>query len=194
MTVQPPQDQQAPASGGTRQRALIVLLLIVAVVALLFTLLMGGEEEPSETGTPRPRPTTARSPSPEPTEDDLPPESSTDFSGRDPFQPLVTAVEPVGPGTDPGVVPTETPTGTVGGTDGDGDGAPDEVRRVGLLDVFSEDGERMATVDVDGDQYTVAEGETFAGSFRLLDLTRDCGTFVYGDERFTLCIGQEVNK
>lgn len=190
MTVEPPQDQQTPATGGARQRALIVLLLIVAVVALLFTMLMGGEEDPDDgTATPRPRPTATRSPSPEP-DDDIPPESSTDFSGRDPFQPLVTAIEP---GT-PGVEPTETPTGTVGGTDGDGDGAPDEVRRVGLLDVFTEDGERVATVDVDGDQYTVREGETFAESFRLLDLTRDCGTFVFGDERFTLCIGQEVNK
>lgn len=193
MTVEQPQADQATERVrklGARERAMIVVLIIVAVIALLFMVLMGGGDDGTETPRAVPRPTFTPSASPEPTEDDLPPETSDDLGGRDPFQPLVSAEDV----SEPGVTPTSTPTGTIGGRDTDGDGAPEEPRRVGLLDVFSEDGERMATVDVDGDQYTVREGETFADSFRLLDLTRDCGTFVFGDERFTLCIGQEVNK
>ena len=89
----------------------------------------------------------------------------------------------------PGPAPTPTPGSTARPSDGDG-----ETKRVTLLDIFTSDGERMATVEVDGQEFTVAEGDMFADNFRAIELTKRCGTFVFGDERFTLCIGQEVLK
>jgi hypothetical protein len=49
-------------------------------------------------------------------------------------------------------------------------------------------------VTVNGRSYDVAEGETFAQRFRLLDLTGECGTFLFGDSRFVLCEGDEIRK
>jgi hypothetical protein len=63
-----------------------------------------------------------------------------------------------------------------------------------LLDVFTQDGERMAVIEVDDEEFTVVEGDTVNGNLQVLDLTKRCGTFLFGDERFTLCLGQEVRK
>ncbi|HEX9712549.1 MAG TPA: hypothetical protein VGB52_08380 [Actinomycetota bacterium] len=175
---------------GSRERALLILLGIVALLALVFVFLInaGDGDDIADAPTPAPGPTVTESPDePAPT---TPPVTDDLFEGRDPFQPLVVVGPGDGtPGPDDGNGgPTPTPTSTARpGDDGDS-------RRVVLLDIFTSDGERRATVQVDGQEFTVVEGETFADNFRLLDLAQDCGTFVFGDERFTLCIGQEVQK
>lgn len=173
-----------------RERTMLIVLGVVGVLGLAFlllTVLGGGEEEDATIEPPRaPRATATPTPTETP-----PPETDEAFEGRDPFQPLVV---PAGPAGDESPPPGETGGPTDGG-DANGDGVSDgESRRVTLLDIFEDDGDLMATVEVGGDQFTVAEGETFAESFRLLDLTEECGQFVFGDERFTLCIGQEVRK
>jgi len=179
---------------GSREKALVILLVIVAALAGVFLLLVnrGGDEDgalaptrtPTATATATPAPTAE--PTAEPTPDDgVPPLTSDGFEGRDPFQPLLV-VDGDGDG---GPGPTPTPTGTARPTDGDG-----ETKTVALLDIFTADGERMATVEVDGQEFTVVEGDVFADNFRVIELTKRCGTFVFGDERFTLCIGQEVRK
>ena len=57
-----------------------------------------------------------------------------------------------------------------------------------LLDIFPSGGGEVAQVEVDGKVYTCREGETFAeGQFELVSIDGDCATFLFGDERFTLC-------
>lgn len=190
---------------GSRERSLLILLGIVAVLALVFVFLVnsGGDDEIAEIPDPTPRPTATETP--DEVVPTVPPITNDQFDGRDPFQPLVVAGADGGggdPGTDPG-----SGGGGSGDGNGDGGGGPGpqptstarpsdggDSRRVTLLDIFTAGGERRATVQVDGEEFTVAEGDTFADNFRLLDLTSDCGSFVFGDERFTLCIGQEVQK
>jgi hypothetical protein len=161
-----------------REKTMLMALGVIAIAALGFMFLAGGSDEPItvDDGTQPPRPA-SESPRPE-----RPPITDGGFEGRDPFEPLVTA--------DAGA----QPPGDTGRPGGDGNGGAQEGQRVQLLDIYVSEGTRFATVDVNGREYTVTEGETFAGNFRLLSLRRRCGTFVFGDERFTLCIGQEVQK
>lgn len=198
MTVSGP--SEATPRLGSREKALLLLLGIVAVLAVAFMLLvnLGGDDEDQAlpTFTPTPRPTATETAEP----DGVPPITPDGFEGRDPFQPLVVVGDGGGNGDVDGNGgvdgngngnggPAPAPTSTARPADGDG-----ETRTVTLLDIFTQDGERMATVSVDGQEFTVTEGETFADNFRLIELTEECGTFVFGDEQFTLCIGQEVRK
>ena len=111
------------------------------------------------------------------------------------------------PGTDPG---TE-----LGGNDepaGDGDppeggdtttttappGPPArQPDRVSLLEVFRDPGGQLvASMRVNDTTHQVAEGDEFATSYRVLDLdgTTRCGQFLFGDDRFGLCEGDETLK
>lgn len=169
-----------------RERALIILFGIIAVLAVVYVLfLSGGGEEPEAFPTPgrtsTPRATT--SPTVAPTASPTgAPESFDFFEGKDPFRPLVTAG-----GVDATPTPGASP-GPTGGPTGDGG------QRVTLVSISGSGSNRVATVLVDGQEYQVGAGDTFAGSYRVKSLTADCGTFVFGDEQFTLCEGQEVFK
>jgi hypothetical protein len=170
---------------GPRERAIAIILGIIVLLAVVFLLLSGGGEEeipgagsnPVVRGTPSP--TAVATP---------PPETGQAFEGKDPFQPIVVA-EPTPTGTES---PTPTPTGSQTGVNGGGTTNP--AMTVTLLDIRKQDGELVATVEVEDKQYNVSEGDTFAGNFRVISLSSSCGTFVFGDERFSLCIGQEVHK
>ena len=167
-----------------RERALIILFGVIALLAVVYLLfLSGGGEEPeafpTSPSTSAPRPTVSPTPTASPTGV---PESFEVFEGKDPFRPLVSA-GPIGgtpaPGGSPG--PTGGPTGSGG-------------QRVTLVSISGSGENRVAVVIVDGTEYEVSEGETFAGSYRVKSLTAECGTFVFGDEQFTHCEGQEVFK
>ena len=82
------------------------------------------------------------------------------------------------------------------GSDGNGDGSANVGgTTVTLVDVFTDDdGERKATVTVNGTGYTVGEGQTFGRRFRLLDISGSCSTMLFGDSRFTLCEGERIQK
>lgn len=172
---------------GPRERALLIILGIVAALALVFLLfLRGGDETPQGGGEPfvpgARTPTPAASPAPS-----APPDTTEVFEGKDPFKPLIEAGAP-GDGNGGGT-PTGGATPTPGAT-----GGPRNGTRVELVDIFMQDGVRFASVKVGDEFHNVKEGDTFAGSYRVVSLTDECGTFVLGDERFTLCIGQEVFK
>lgn len=170
-----------------RERALIILFGIIAILAVVYLVfLSGGGEEPEAFPTPRgtSTPRTTATPTVAPTSSPTgPPETIDFFEGKDPFRPLVTAGGGIGgtptPGASPG--PSGGPTGG-------------DAQRVTLVSISGSGANRIATVIVDGQEYEVSEGETFAGSYRVKSLTADCGTFVFGDEQFTLCEGQEVFK
>jgi hypothetical protein len=168
---------------GPRERALAIILGVVGLLAVLFVLLSGGGGETPSVTPHRPR----TSPTPS-TAQTSPPETGQAFEGKDPFQPLVVPA----PATSGSQAPAPTPTGSeTGVTGGSNTGSATTVT---LVDIRKLDGVLKATVNVDGKDYTVAEGATFAGNFKLISLNSSCGTFVFGDERFSLCIGQEVQK
>ena len=69
--------------------------------------------------------------------------------------------------------------------------------RVSLLEVFTDQAGRVvASVRVNDVTHQVGESDEFATSYRVLDLnvqTR-CGDFLFGDDRFGLCEGDETLK
>jgi hypothetical protein len=61
-----------------------------------------------------------------------------------------------------------------------------------LLDIFQRDGATRVQVEVDGTVFDVGIGEQFAGGrFELRSVADSCATFLFGDERFTLCISPQ---
>ena len=171
-----------------RERALIIIVGIIALLAIIYLLFLGGGDEApitAPTFAPRPGATATATPTPGAT---APPETFEVFEGKDPFRPLVTDTAAGGGGGGGGLAPspgaTEQPSS--GGTSGS--------QRVTLIDISGSGANRTATVEVNSTEYQVKEGDTFAESYRVKDLTSTCGTFVFGDEQFTLCVGQEVLK
>jgi hypothetical protein len=184
---------------GPRDRALVIVVGILVVLVVAFLLLSGGGGTIEGVTSP---PVTVRSPSPS-ANATSPPETGQSFEGKDPFQPLVVSA-PGGStgGTTGGTTggstggstgnPAPTPTGSITGVNGGNSGTPSTT--VTLIDIRKVSGKLVATVDVDGKDYNAGVGQTFAQNFRVLSLNTSCGTFVFGDERFSLCKGQEINK
>ena len=81
----------------------------------------------------------------------------------------------------------------LGGTD-TGQTAPPAVtsaeRQVALVGISG----GTAKVTVDGNAYTVSEGETFATDYRATDINSECASFESGTTSFTLCEGEAVLK
>lgn len=102
----------------------------------------------------------------------------------------------IGGGTDPGTAdpgtsdPGATPTSQPGPP-------PRQPDRVGMIELYtSPEGARFARVRVNDTLHEVREGADFAVSYRLLDvdLGRRCAQLLFGDDRFTLCEGEETLK
>lgn len=174
-------------------------------------------EQPTEpSATPSP-------PLEEPTQgEELPIETFEVFLSRDPFQPIrpetggadggaaatTTTTTTTGGATTTttgdattGAETTGGPGPTLGEDDEDGNGDGDggdreqvEGREVVLIDVFVEDGEERAVVQVDGQAFEVGEGDEFADNFRVLTIDPPCVTLLFGDDAFTLCEGERVLK
>lgn len=100
----------------------------------------------------------------------------------------------------PGTSPTPSPSGTPGSSPAPVDGCRqgEEVtcqgREVVLVDIYEAGGQDVVRVSVDGTLHDVTEGQTFAGSFRVLDVAPPCATFLFGDDAFTLCEGEGTLK
>jgi hypothetical protein len=154
---------------------------------LLFSVLGGGEEEFPPIPDTQP-PTSSPTPSP----GGGPPIQS--FTGRDPFS-VPPALSPSPPPTTPG--PSGSPSGSPIGTPSPttpGNGSSQNVggSTVVLLDIFERDGATRVQVEVDGTVFDVGIGEQFAGGrFELRSVADSCATFLFGDERFTLCISPQ---
>ncbi|MDH3260136.1 MAG: hypothetical protein OEM81_15200 [Acidimicrobiia bacterium] len=96
---------------------------------------------------------------------------------RDPFRPLITE--------------DSAPGGTGTGTD---NGFEPSGIRVTLVEIRDVSGVLRATVKVDGTDYDVGVGDTFAGDFKVVSLDADSGVFLFGDNAFELAEGQEILK
>lgn len=95
---------------------------------------------------------------------------------RDPFRPLITESSQTGTGGGGGG--TYEPSGT----------------RITLVEITEVGGVRRATVTVDSTTYDVGVGDTFADRYMVVSLDADGGVFLYGDNAFTLKVGQEILK
>ena len=137
------------------------------------------------------------------------PETFEVFTARDPFQQLVVddaipaSAEPgEGDGDGDGDGDDADGDGDSDGSedddDSDDDGEPSDVEvdgtTVRLEEVFGGDDGDRAQVTVNARGYDVAEGDDFASRFRLLELSDQCATLLYGDQRFTLCEGETIRK
>jgi hypothetical protein len=126
------------------------------------------------------------------------------FSSKNPFIPLAgdqsgggagtggtTATTTGGTtGTSPGTGGTATTTPVTGGVE------PEPAQRIALLDVFTEGGEVRANVRVGTTVYKVGVGDEFATRYKVLSLSAsdECGRFLFGDDAFRLCRGQQTTK
>jgi hypothetical protein len=181
------------------RRRLLRAVVPVALVAL--TACIGGGGDGDEAAVIQPEaqvtPTTAP-PTTAPSGDQ---ETFEFISDKNPFTPLAG---PGTGGTGTGGTPTTSPTGgtgtggtpTTSPTGGTGDVEPEVAQRVALLDVFSEGGEVKANVRVNTTVHTVGVGDTFADRYKVLSLSLadECGRFLFGDDAFRLCRGQQVTK
>jgi hypothetical protein len=131
-----------------------------------------------------------------------PPETFEVFESKDPFRPLIVEQTAAAGGT------ANAATGAGGGTSSNANGggtatgstgaggapAPSGGQRVTLLDVLDEGGTTKAQVKVGSTVYKVASGEVFADNFKVVSISGNCVTLLHGDDKFTLCEGEEVIK
>ena len=187
-------DKRTLKYGGIAVGALLVVFL---GSKLLFG--GGGAEEPI-TGSVR-QPTATPTPSVTKT-----PTPVAQFGGRDPFSTppefLVGGTSSSSGGSSSSGTSSAGGSSTSPGGGGSSSGGPPPSQPGGgssanlgghtvvLLDAFSRNGVGHAQVEIDGVVYTVAVGEKFGpgNRFELRSVSGNCGTFVFGDERFSLCI------
>jgi hypothetical protein len=165
----------------------------VLLAGFLVFSILGGGEEPFPPIPETPPVQTSPTPPPE-----GPPIQN--FTGRDPFS-VPPALSPSpSPTVSPGGGTTTTPPPGGGGTQTPSPTAPGggSSQNVGgstvvLLDIFQRDGVTHAQVEVDGQVFDVVVGETFGPNdqFELSSVAGNCATFLFGDQRFTLCISAQ---
>jgi len=188
-------------------RSMIVILGIggFLVVVLLFINLTKGDD--SSTSTPPVSTTAAGTITPgaggvtttttAPGEPTIPSGEFDVFATRNPFEPVVQ-IDTGGSSTGTTTGGTTTPEapadgGTSSGATTAGQ-APEAGTSVAVIDVFEQGGTTVARVQVGSTVYTVAAGETFAGSYKLVAVSGTCGQFLFGDSPFSLCEGEQVIK
>ena len=113
------------------------------------------------------------------------------FATKNPFTPLASQASAEGS-------PTTTVAGgsATSGRNGAA-GASSAGVHVALLDVLTDGDHVAARVRVDDTVFEkLAVGQTFAGNLKVISLSQssECGSFLYGDDQFRLCKGQEVVK
>lgn len=199
---------------ATRSRLPVILALGAAAVLLILVLVSltggGGDDEESATTTTQPTETTTTTTAAG-SGGAAPTETFEVFATKNPFLPLrttgtgtagatgtsgTTGGATTGTGTSTGTSGGTGTTGTSTGTGGTGTVEPRRSDRVALLDVFVEDGEVVANVRVNDTVHKVGEGDTFATSYTVLSLSQadGCGRFMFGDDTFRLCEGEETLK
>ena len=195
---------------GGQQRALVIAAAGGVLLLLFFFLILpnlfggggGGGGTAIQPPLARPSVTTTTRPSSAGT-----PESFEVFNTKNPFIPLVgpaggggatTASTVAGGGTTGGGTTgggTSATTVAGGGAAGGSATAPRQSQRVALLNVYTKNGKTVADVRVNDTVYTaLVPGQTFATNYKVVSLSGKCGTFLFGDERFQLCEGEEVLK
>ncbi len=120
------------------------------------------------------------------------------FTTKNPFRSLVPTdvAEGATAGGSSGESGATTETTVVGGASGT-DTAPAVQQRISLVDVYvGDDGATVASVRVNDVVHNAAVGQRFATNYQVVSVSTStgCGQFLYGDEQFQLCRGQELVK
>ena len=199
--------QEQVTSGGPRQLVLVAALagvLLLAVGLLVVRPLLGGSGQ----GQAPPAVTVAGAAPATTTPQLIAPSTSVTASAdagsvKDPFKPLVsagaaaavtdsgvTAGSAAGSVTSSTVATGSTVAGAGAGTAITPGGGTSTERQVALVSIKG----GTAKVTVDGTAYSVTEGESFAGSYRAVDINSECASFESGTTSFTLCKGEAVLK
>lgn len=132
-------------------------------------------------------------------------------SVRDPFAALIDDTASSGGGAAPAPVATVADTASIpvpvvdtGAGADTGSGAatappttipPRQTHRFFLLEVYpTQSGASGARVRIDDEVIETVVGQDFAGNYRTVSLDRQsgCGVFLFGDQRLSLCEGQET--
>ena len=172
----------------TSPRERLLVKVMAGVVGLLVVLLAvhamsGGKKEPAVTSAPS-GPVTAPKLVPSVPDDtnkgnaNLP-----EFTGVDPFVPLVTPAPSPSPSTE--APPAQTQTGSTATVDG---------KSLELVGLFMDGGVEKAQVTVDGVTYQAVPGDTFADEFLLVSIADPCANFSWQTSTFTLCLTQTTGS
>ena len=129
------------------------------------------------------------------------PKSYSDVSARsNPFRPLweppaeVAPVAPAAPGTTTGTTGSTGSTGYPPPTGTSGSSTSVAGQKVSLFGIVEKDGVVRAQTRVGETVYQPKVGDVFATSYKLLAVSGKTATYLFGDEQFTLSVGQEVLK
>ena len=173
---------------------------VLVVGLVLFNVLGGG----GETQAPPRRTTGSATPTLAPTvTPTTTPTPVARFTGRDPFSTppqflVATGTSGTGSSSSGGSSSSSSSSGSGSSSSSSppptqpGGGSSENLggHTVVLLDTFRVSGTDRAQVEIDGVVYNVAVGEQFGpgNRFELRSVSGNCGTFVFGDQSFTLCI------
>jgi len=173
---------------------------VLVVGLVLFNVLGGG----GETQAPPRRTTGSATPTLAPTvTPTTTPTPVAQFTGRDPFSTppqflVATGTSGTGSSSPGGSSSSSSSSGSGSSSSTSppptqpGGGSSENLggHTVVLLDTFRVSGTDRAQVEIDGVVYNVAVGEQFGpgNRFELRSVSGNCGTFVFGDQSFTLCI------
>ena len=173
---------------------------VLVVGLVLFNVLGGG----GETQAPPRRTTGSATPTLAPTvTPTTTPTPVARFTGRDPFSTppqflVATGTSGTGSSSPGGSSSSSSSSGSGSSSSTSppptqpGGGSSENLggHTVVLLDTFRVSGTDRAQVEIDGVVYNVAIGEQFGpgNRFELRSVSGNCGTFVFGDQSFTLCI------
>jgi hypothetical protein len=196
-------------AAATSNRRLTVVLAVGGVAIALFaaySLFSGGGGDDSSSTLAPPASRTADSgsggvqtpPTTAPGEPTLPDGQFDVFATRNPFEPSIQVTDTGGGGETDGVETTTEDTIPPGATpiDPTTPASPDPSAgtTVAVVDVYDDAGTTLARVQVGSTVYTVAAGQVFATSYKVVALSGTCGQFLYGDSPFSLCEGEQVIK
>jgi hypothetical protein len=184
------QPQEVTTAGGSRQRVVVLLLavvlLVVLAVAVARPLLFPRSEVTAPAAPPATTTPSSSTSAPTTTGSGQPVGSS-----KDPFHPLVVAGGAATDAATAGSTPSQSSVpGSGSGSAAVPGGGSTAERKVTLDDVRGD----SVKVSVDGTSYSVKEGESFAGDYRVVDIGSACATFESGTTPFTLCEGEAVLK
>lgn len=125
---------------------------------------------------------------------------------RDPFKPLIDPSDPLASTTTTssggssttttsgtGSTTSSTTTTTAGGTTSTTGFVPGTVT-VALIEIRTVSGELQATVEVDGTNYVVREGDVFAGDFTVVTLFTNRAVLTFQGRTFELQVGEAILK
>jgi hypothetical protein len=107
-------------------------------------------------------------------------------TARDPFHPLFD----VTPASKAAAPATGASAGTAKAPGGGGSAG----QKVTLVGIAAKGGAKTVNVDVDGKRYQARTGQSFATSYKVVDIGTSCADFLFGDSAFTLCKGEAILK